>query len=114
MATTKLVYQSNTKADSYEPFMVEDTQIGEVHWLRDTSGGAGVLFTGLWRSEPGTFEYTFATDETFLLLEGSVSIDVEGGETVDLDEGDMVSFSAGTKAVWHVHRPSKKFFVVSG
>ena len=52
--------------------------------------------------------------ETFLLLEGSVSIDVEGGETVDLEEGDMVSFSAGTKAVWHVHRASKKFFVVSG
>ena len=89
-------------------------QIGEVHRLRDTSGGVGVLFAGLWRSEPGTFEYTFATDETFLLLEGSVSIDVEGGETVDLEEGDMVSFSAGTKAVWHVHRASKKFFVVSG
>jgi len=114
MATTKLVYQSSTDADSYEPFMVDGSQIGEVHWLRDTAGGDGILMAGLWRAEPGSFPYTFAADETFLLLEGSVSIDVDGGETVELNEGDLVSFVAGTQATWHVRRASKKFFVVSG
>jgi len=114
MATTKMVYQSRSDADSYEPFMVDQSQIGEVHWLRDTAGGDGLLLTGLWRAEPGTFPYTFAADETFVLLEGSVSIDLENGETVELNEGDLVSFVAGTKATWHVRQPSKKFFVVSG
>ena len=94
--------------------MVEDTQIGEVHWPRDTSGGQGVLFTGLWKAEPESFDYVFTTDDTFLLLQGSVTVDTDNGESVRVEEGDVVSFVAGTKATWHVHQPSKKFFVVSG
>jgi uncharacterized cupin superfamily protein len=114
MATTKLAYQSSTVAETYEPFMVDGKQIGEVHWLRDTAGGDGVLLTGLWRAEPGSFDYAFETDETFLLLEGAVSIDLEDGETVELKKGDLVSFVAGSKATWHVRSASKKFFVCSG
>ena len=113
MAVTKVVYQSNLDADSYEPFLVDGKQQGEVHWLRDTAAGDGVLMTGLWRSEPGSFPYTFESDETFLLLKGSVSIEIEGGDTVDLKEGDLLSFAAGSKATWNIHEPSKKFFVVS-
>jgi len=114
MPATKMVYQSSTDADSYEPFMVDDKQIGEVHWLRDTAGGDGTLLTGLWRAEPGSFPYTFTADETFLLLEGSVSIDLDSGESVHLKVGDLVSFVAGAQATWHIHEASKKFFVVSG
>lgn len=113
MEMTRKSYKSNVDAESYVPFMVGDTQVGVVHWLRDTAGGDGVLWTGLWKAEPGSFDYVFESDETFLLLSGAVNVDT-GDETVELKAGDLVSFVAGTKATWHVLEPSKKFFVVSG
>jgi uncharacterized cupin superfamily protein len=111
---SKKSYKSNVYADVYEPFMVEGSQVGDVHWLRDTAGGVGVLSAGLWKAEPGSFDYVFETDETFLLLSGRVTVDTDDGASVELKEGDIASFVAGTKATWHVLEPSKKFFVVSG
>jgi uncharacterized protein len=113
MTAMKKSYKSNVDAEAYEPFMVGDRQIGVVHWLRDTAGGEGILWTGLWKAEPGSFDYVFESDETFLLLSGAVTVDT-GDESVELKKGDMVSFVAGTRATWHVLEPSKKFFVVSG
>jgi uncharacterized protein len=107
-------YKSNIDAELYEPFMIEGRQVGKVHWLRTDSGGVGVLNAGVWKAEPGSFDYVFETDETFLLLDGSVTVDTHDGSSVELHKGDIVSFVAGTKATWHVLEPSKKFFVVSG
>jgi uncharacterized cupin superfamily protein len=113
VTATKKAYTSNVEAESYEPFIVGGQQIGLVHSLRDTAGGQGVLNAGLWKAEPGSFDFVFETDETFLLLSGAVRIDVDG-EILELRKGDLVSFVAGTKTIWHVLEPSKKFFVVSG
>jgi uncharacterized protein len=111
---TRNSYKSNVHADVYEPFMVGERQVGDVHWLRDTAGGVGVLFAGLWKAQPGSFDYVFETDETFLLISGRVTVDIDDGASVELKEGDIASFVAGTRATWHVLEPSKKFFVVSG
>jgi uncharacterized cupin superfamily protein len=97
----------------YEPFLFEGRPFGEVHWLRTASGGAGVLYAGLWRHGPATFDYVFPGDETFHVLEGRVSIRV-GEETVDLGPGDIASFAKGRPSTWTIHEAMKKFFVISG
>jgi uncharacterized cupin superfamily protein len=115
MSTVADVKKSSIRTENYEPYMFEGKETGEVSWLRTESGGDGMLFAGLWRAEPMTVEgYVFEGDETFHVLKGRVTIDVEGQGPVDLGEGDIASFRKGTKAVWHVTEPFQKFFVISG
>jgi uncharacterized cupin superfamily protein len=105
---------SNIATQNYEPFISAGQPFGEVHWLRTESGGAGCLFTGLWKHGCATFDYVFPGDETFHLLEGQVSIAIAGCETVELRPGDIVSFAKGQSSTWTITQPMKKFFVISG
>jgi uncharacterized cupin superfamily protein len=69
----------------------------------------------LWRCDPMSFDYVFPGDESFLVLSGSVRIELlEGGETVELRKGDVASFPGGTRSVWTIIEPLEKFTVVSG
>jgi hypothetical protein len=77
----------------YEPFMVEGAQVGEYHRLGTEGGAADTLDAGLWRSEPATYDYFFAT-------------------TLDLRTGDIAYFKAGTRSVWTVTERFKKFVAV--
>lgn len=114
MAVAESIPVSNVSTQEYEPFMVENQQVGEIHWLRTASGGDGVLYTGLWRCEPSTFPYVFEGDETFHVLEGEVRVELKGGGTVDLKPGDVASFTKGQESTWTIKSPFKKFFVISG
>ena len=105
---------SNIATQSYEPFISAGQPFGEVHWLRTASGGVGQLFTGLWKHGCAEFDYVFPGDETFQVLEGTVSITIVGGATVDLGPGDIVSFTKGQASKWTIKSPMKKFFVISG
>jgi uncharacterized cupin superfamily protein len=76
-----------------------------------SSGGA--LDAGLWRSEPATHDYFFADDEAFVVLEGAATIELpDTDETVEVTAGDMAYFVAGTRSVWTITQPFKKFVVV--
>lgn len=119
MSTLKqAIYRSNDAPTAWEPFPIEGVIEGEpdgkVHWLRQDSGGEGMLLTGVFTGQPSRFPYVFGGDETFHVLEGRVTITVEGGESVEVSSGDIVSFAKGTVAEWHIHEPAKKFFVISG
>jgi uncharacterized cupin superfamily protein len=114
MATVKSIPVSNIVTSEYEPFVHEGEQMGEVHWLRVGSGGDGVLYTGLWTHEPGELPYVFPGDETFHVLEGEVTIQVEDGDSVTLRPGDIASFTKGQVSTWRIAKPFKKFFVISG
>ena len=114
MADLNRVPVSNIATQQYEPFIAAGQPFGEVHWLRTASGGAGQLFTGLWKHGCATFDYVFPGDETFQVLEGTVSISIAGGQTVDLGPGDIVSFAKGQASTWTIKTPLKKFFVISG
>jgi uncharacterized protein len=118
MATVQQIAHSSDSATEFEPFPIADVMEGEpdgkVHWLRQESGGEGVLYTGIFTGNPSTFPYTFSGDETFHVIEGHVTIEVEGAAAVDLHPGDIVSFPKGATSVWRVHEPFKKFFVISG
>lgn len=114
MATASRVPVSSITTEQFEPFVSGGQAFGEVHWLRNTSGGEGMLLTGLWKHPPATFDYVFPGDETFHVLEGSVKIQVEPGQSIELHPGDIVSFSKGQSSTWTIRTPFKKFFVISG
>jgi uncharacterized protein len=100
-------------SNGYEPFVVGGAQIGELHWLRpEEAPSPPALDVGLWRSGPATYDYLFDTDETFHVVEGEVTIELpETGESIDLRPGDIAYFSAGTRSIWKVTKPFKKFVV---
>lgn len=119
MTTVHPIARSTISTDAYEPFngfdaVLEGEPSAGVAWLRTTSAGAGVLYTGMFVAAPSRFRYTFAGDESFHLLEGDVEIALDGGPTVRLRAGDVVSFPKGAQSTWTVHAPLKKFFVISG
>ncbi len=115
MSTTTTPYTLDSiDAVEYEPFIVEGTQAGEIRWLRTEGSSGNALAAGLWRSEPGTYDYVFPGDETFHVVCGAVAIDLPGrGETIELRAGDIASFDAGTRSVWNVKQPFVKFTVVA-
>jgi hypothetical protein len=109
---------SDVVPGEWEPFPFEEVYEGEpdgkVHWLRQGSGGDGLLLTGMFTGQPCKVPYEFIGDESFHLMEGEVTIEVEGGDTVDLTPGDIASFPKGARSVWTIKSPMKKFFVISG
>jgi len=100
-------------AEGYEPFVVDGKQVGEIRWLRTPRDDASTaLEVGLWRSHPAVYDYLFAVDETFHVIEGAVTIDLpESGERIDLEAGDIAFFEAGTPSVWTITKPFKKFVI---
>jgi uncharacterized cupin superfamily protein len=113
MATVPKPYALDHRdAEEYEPDIVDGVQVGEFHQV--STAAANALEAGLWRSGPSTEDYFFAVDEVFLVLEGSVEIDLpDTGETVSLREGDIGYFDAGTRSVWRFTEPFKKFVVLA-
>jgi uncharacterized cupin superfamily protein len=68
------------------------------------------LDAGLWRSEPATYDYFFATDEVFYLLEGAVTIELpDRGETLELRTDGIGYFKAATHSAWTITERFKKF-----
>lgn len=103
-------------AEDYEPLMIDGEQIGEEHCLRSTGSQGNAHEACLWRTDaPARYDYLFPGDESFCVLEGSVTIElVETGERVELKAGEIASFDKGTRSVWTFSEPFKKFTVISG
>jgi uncharacterized cupin superfamily protein len=110
------VRRSNVSSATWEPCVTSDGRtIGDAEWLRRRTDPGWSHTAMLWRCEPMTFDYTFAGDESFLIVSGAVRIDLQdSGDTVDLEAGDVASFPKGTRSVWTVVKPLVKFTVVSG
>ena len=113
MATVPKPYALDHRdATEYEPEIVDGVEIGEFRQVSTAAENA--LEAGLWRAGPSTVDYFFAVDEVFLVLEGSVEIDLPDiGETVALKAGDIGYFDAGTRSVWRFTEPFKKFVVLA-
>ena len=113
MATVPKPYALDQRdADEYELDIVDGVQIGEFRQV--STGAQNALEAGLWRSDPSRVDYVFEVDEVFLVLEGSVEIDLPAtGETVSMSAGDIGYFDAGTRSVWRVTEPFNKFVVLA-
>jgi uncharacterized cupin superfamily protein len=113
MATVPKPYALDHRdAAEYEPDIVNGVQVGEFRQIK--TAAANALEAGLWRSGPSVEDYLFEVDEVFLVLEGSVEIDLpDTGETISMSAGDIGYFDAGTRSVWRFSRPFKKFVVLA-
>ncbi|MFN8160175.1 MAG: cupin domain-containing protein [Solirubrobacterales bacterium] len=101
-------------ADGYEPDIIDGTQVGESPQIEPEGSASGKLDVSLWRSEPATYDYDFEGDEAFHVIEGAATVELLGtGETIDLRPGGVAHFRAGTKSVWTITEPFKKFVVIS-
>jgi uncharacterized cupin superfamily protein len=116
MTTIERVRRTAVGAERWEPCVTSDGRsIGEAEWLRRRTDENWSHTAMLWRCEPMSFEYEFPGDESFLIISGSVRIELTGeSETVELQGGDVASFPKGTRSVWTVIEPLEKFTVVSG
>lgn len=118
----KAFYLGNLDTGQYVPFEYaapdgKTATYGEVRWVREVSyTGENALLVGLWKARPGLSpEYTFpGGDETFLVVEGEVTIHLlNTGEAINLKVGDFASFAKGTRSRWDFKKPFKKFVIVS-
>ncbi len=102
-------------AISYQPMLIDGQQIGEAHELRTRGSDGSGHEACLWRTDaPARYEYFFSGDESFYVLEGSVTIELtDTGERVELKAGDIASFARGTRSVWTFNERFKKFTVIS-
>ena len=115
MERTKAEYVvDRVDAEGYEPDIIDGTQVGESHQIRPTGGSGDKLDTSLWRSDPGTYDYLFAGDEAFHVVEGTATVELpDTGERIELRQGDVAYFRAGTRSVWTITEPFKKFVVIA-
>ena len=101
-------------AEGYEPDIIDGTQVGEFHGLAPKGPSDNALEVGVWRSDPATYDYLFENDEAFHVVAGAATIELpDTGERIDVREGDVAYFSAGTRSVWTITQPFKKFVVIA-
>jgi uncharacterized cupin superfamily protein len=98
---------------------------GEESWVRDEETGGLVhllrfddrVQAGLWK--PGEtagrpIHVELQADETFLVLAGSGTLQIDGGETLELRTGDMIALEKGARTTWVVDEHFEEFWVYSG
>jgi uncharacterized cupin superfamily protein len=101
-------------AEDYEPDIIEGAQVGEFHQIQPKGGSAEKLDASLWRSDPGKYCYLFAGEEAFHVVEGAATVELpDTGERIELRAGDVAFFTAGTRSVWTITEPFKKFTVIA-
>ena len=70
----------------------------------------------MWRI-PGegtrTFRWSAPARDTFVVLEGSVTIEIDDGPALHLEPGSIASFPKGLETTWHVTLPSKDIYVMA-
>jgi len=65
-----------------------------------------------WGCDISTFDWHYDDEETFLLIEGAVTIEYAKG-SVRVTPGDLVTCPAGLSCVWNVTSPVRKHYVFS-
>ena len=115
MESTKAEYVvDRVDAEGYEPDIVDGTEVGESHGLEPKGTSANKLDVSVWRSDPATYDYLFEGDEAFHVVEGAATAELpDTGERIELRAGDVAYFSAGTRSVWTITQPFKKFVVIA-
>jgi uncharacterized cupin superfamily protein len=103
------VFVSETATDEW----AADPEVpgSDVHVLVDSDGVQAGLTRFLHADAP--VPWTSSAREVFIVLEGSVRIEIEGGVVLELGVGDMASLPKGLATMWHVRAPFKEMWVIA-
>ena len=64
----------------------------------------------IWEKEISEFPWEYTENETFLVVEGEVSVENEEGEKFNLGKGDYVTFPKGMKCKWQIKKDVRKHY----
>lgn len=64
----------------------------------------------IWEKEQSEFPWEYDTKETFLVLEGDVTVTNEQGKQFHFKQGDYVTFPKGMKCTWKIHKDVRKHY----
>ncbi|WP_085315482.1 cupin domain-containing protein [Derxia lacustris] len=111
---------SSNPADGWTPLRYTldgaEHEFGEYTLLRERGSEGSVLQVGVWRCDkPGDTPFASEDgDETFLLLEGELTItEVASGRRHHYRTGDICTWTKGTRTVWTLTVPVRKMFVIA-
>jgi uncharacterized cupin superfamily protein len=109
METQPQVFVSNVNPDAWEP----DPEVagGEMHVLCNEGG----MESGLSRFNEfpdSGIPWIVPEQETIVVLDGDVKIEVAGGPLLDLHSGDMASLPRDARTIWHPTPGFKMFWVM--
>ncbi len=122
IAPTSAFHTGRVDATDFVPFDYLEPATGMVRFgqiapIRKGGAMGQTLAVGIWKLDESVESpvYTSALgDETFLVLEGSVRIEVvETGEVRAFAVGDVVSWSRNTPTRWTFEAPFRKLVIVS-
>jgi uncharacterized cupin superfamily protein len=68
------------------------------------------VVTGVWEIEPGVAT-DVEVDETFVVVSGRATVEIEGGPTLELAPGTVGVLHAGDRTVWRVSETLRKVYV---
>jgi hypothetical protein len=71
----------------------------------------GSVETGVWEITPGVSTDVEA-EETFVVVSGAATVEIEGGATLELAPGVVGGFPAGARTVWRVAETLRKVYTV--
>jgi uncharacterized cupin superfamily protein len=67
----------------------------------------------LFEVEPSTFKWQFEYDESLFIAAGEATVTFRSGEVITLKAGTICSVLAGESSTWQVHKPLRKFVVLT-
>jgi uncharacterized cupin superfamily protein len=68
--------------------------------------------TGVWEITPGVSTDVEA-EETFVVISGSATVEIEGGPTLQLAPGVAGAFAAGARTTWRVTETLRKVYTAT-
>lgn len=86
-------------------WILEGTPTARMQMLSQAADGSAATY--LWDCTAGRFNWFYAFDETFHILEGTIALK-EFGETRIVKAGDTVFFPVGSSAEWTVEKYVRK------
>jgi uncharacterized cupin superfamily protein len=70
----------------------------------------GRAATGYWQCDPCKVRLVHPFNETFVVLDGELTVEPEGGLAVTMGPGDAVVLEEGSLSVWAIHKTVTKLY----
>ncbi|WP_372702964.1 cupin domain-containing protein [Bradyrhizobium sp. Bra64] len=97
----------NLKPAPIEPSWIIEGNPEACSHLVSTSA-CKTAWTMIWSCTQGKFNWHYDFDETVVILEGSILLEVDGAPPTRYGVGDVIVFRTGARAKWHVEDSVKK------